>query len=134
MSLVGLFVLVLFLAFPTLVQAEGPAAPAEGMTQGQFALWLVKAIGAQSKIPPAAVAEDAIAFLTKLGLVPEGGWQKDAELTKEALASMVDDPNAANLSFNELVNKLRDQVQNLFNEASLAVFPAQASGSGSAPA
>ena len=131
-SLGILFFLGLFLAMPLTSQAEIELK--EGMSQGDFALWVVKAIGAQSKLPPAATGEDAIKFLTSLGIIPEGGWQKDEAFSNEALASLSDDPEAANLSFDELVEKVRENVQNLFNETTLGVFRAQSSGTPSSPA
>ncbi|MBI2167222.1 MAG: hypothetical protein HYU34_03125 [Candidatus Omnitrophica bacterium] len=131
-SLGILFFLGLFLAVPLTSQAEVELK--EGMSQGDFALWVVKAIGAQTKLPPAATGEDAIKFLTSLGIIPEGGWQKDEALSNEALASLSDDPEAANLSFNELVEKIRDHVQSLFDEKALGVFRAQSSGTPSSPA
>ena len=131
-SLGILFFLGLFLAVPLTSQAEVELK--EGMSQGDFALWVVKAIGAQTKLPPAATGEDAIKFLTSLGIIPEGGWQKDEALSNEALASLSDDPEAASLSFDELVEKVRDHVQSLFDEKALGVFRAQSSGTPSSPA
>lgn len=95
----------------------------EGMTQGDFALWLVNAVGAMSKLPPAATSEDAINFLTQLGTVPEEGWQKNELLTNEVLASLLEDPEeGANLSFEELVDKVRARIQNIFEERRLGTF------------
>ena len=131
-SLGILFFLGLFLAVPLTSQAEVELK--EGMSQGDFALWVVKAIGAQTKLPPAATGEDAIKFLTSLGIIPEGGWQKDEVLSNEVLASLSDDPEAANLSFDGLVEKVRDHVQSLFDEKALGVFRAQSSGTPSSPA
>ena len=121
LCIVALFVLAIFVAFPgtSRVQAEGVELGA-GMSQGDFALWLVKAIGAQSKLPPAATAEDAINFFTQLGVVPEGGWQKGEEMTVEALASLVEGDPAE--GFDELVEKVRDYVQDIFEGKKLGVF------------
>ena len=95
----------------------------EGMTQSDFALWLVKAIGAQSKLPPAAQGEDAIYFLTQLGSVPDGGWQKNDAITKEALSSLLEKPEeGTGLSFDDLVGKVRDRIQALFDKRKLGVF------------
>ena len=116
-----LFVLGLLLVMPATSQAQEIELK-EGMTQGDFALWLVKAIGAQSKLPPAGQAEDAIYFLTQLGSVPEGGWQKGEALTKEALASLLDEEGAANLSWDDLVGKARDHIQKIYDERKLGVF------------
>lgn len=130
-----LVLLASFISFTGIAQAAEEGIAQEGMSQGDFALWLVKAVGAQSKLPPAATAEDAIAFLTKLGIVPEEGWDKDSELSKETLASLLDDDGAGDLGFDGLLEKVREHVQNIFNEtAALGFFPAQTSGSASSPA
>ena len=93
-------------------------------TQGEFALWLVKAIGAQDKLSPAASADDAIEFLTKLGVIPEGGWKQDEKITKELLGSFLDDPNLdlANTSFDDLLKKVIDHVKSVFDDRKLAIF------------
>ena len=103
----------------------------EGMTQGQFALWLVKAIGAQSKLSPAATEDDAINFLLGLGVYPEGNWDKDAKISNEFLASLIgEEPGSS--TFQELANKVKDYVRNLFDKSHQGVFRAFASsGSGS---
>lgn len=116
------FVLALFLAFPGISQAQDIELK-EGMPQGDFAQWLIKAIDAQSKLPPAADAKDAMDYLTQLGSIPEGGWQKDETMTNELLASLLEDPEeGANLSWDELVDKVREHVQNIFDERKLGVF------------
>jgi len=127
-----LLVFVLFLAAPATLQAQIELQ--DGMTQGDFALWLVSAIGAQTKLPPAATGEDAIDFLTGLGVIPEGGWQKNEAVTNEMLASLLEDADAAGLSFDELVEKVREHVQQIFDERMLGVFRAQSSGTPSVPA
>lgn len=127
-----LIVLGLFFAFPVTTHAQVELQ--EGMSQGDFALWIVKAIDAQSKLPPAATGEDAIAFLTKLGIIPEGGWQKDETITNELLTSLLDGEEGSGLNFNELVEKVQDHVKNVFNQKTLGVFRAQSSGTPSAPA
>ena len=114
MSLGIVFALGLFLTFPATLQAEDLK---EGMSQGDFALWLVKAIGAQTKLPPAATGEDAVKFLTSLGVIPEGGWQKGDPLTKEVLASLLEKPEeGANLSFDDLVKEVLKRVTDKFQE------------------
>lgn len=132
------FVLGLFLTLPATSQAQVELK--EGMTQGDFALWLVKAIGAQSLdfltpgevqqkqapvnflLNPAAGSEEAIEFLTQLGSIPEGGWKKDEEMTKAALADLLGDKDAANLSWDDLVKKVRDYIQSIFDERKLGTF------------
>lgn len=121
MSLGILVCLAIFLALPVTLQAEVELA--EGMTQGDFALWLVDAIGAKSKLPPAADAKDAVDFLTQLGSIPEGGWQKDEPMTKELLASLLEDPEeGAGMSWDELVDSVRKRIQEIFDERKLGVF------------
>lgn len=130
-AVVLLFVSALLLTFPISSFAQELK---EGMTQGQFALWLVKAIGASSKLPPAPGPEDAIKFLTQLGSVPEGGWKKNEVMSKEALISLLEDPkDGEGLSWEELVTKVRDYIQKIFDKRRLGVFRAQASGTASAP-
>lgn len=115
-----IFVLGLFITLPATSQAQVELK--EGMTQGDFALWLVQAIGAQAKLPPAAGADDAIYFVTQLGAVPETGWQKDEEMTSQALADLLGDEESANLSWDELVEKVRNHIQEIFDERKLGTF------------
>ena len=49
--------------------AQAKTLPEEVKTKGDFALWLVKEAGAIRQLPPAGNAEDAIAFLQKIGIV-----------------------------------------------------------------
>ena len=122
-----------FSFYPATSQAEVELA--EGMTQGDFGLWLVKAVGAQAKLPPAASGEDAIAFLSGLGVIPEGGWQKNEAISKEFLSSLLDKKDeASGLSFDDLVQKVREHVESTFNNKMLGLFRAQSSGTGSVPA
>ncbi len=122
------FTLVFCFAIASVSQAEVK----EGMTQGEFALWLVKEIGALSKLPPSALGQDAIDFLTNLGVAPENGWKKDEALTANILKSILgggDDTKG--LSFNDLVTRVRDYVRTQLSDRSLGVFRATGSGSGS---
>jgi len=127
-----IFVIGLFITLPATSQAQVELK--EGMTQGDFALWLVQAIGAQAKLPPAGGADDAIYFLTQLGAVPEGGWQKDDEMTTEALADLLGDEDSANLSWDDLVEKVRDHIQEIFDERKLGTFRALSPATASVPA
>ena len=123
----GILFLGLFLALPANSHAQIELQ--EGMTQGNFALWMVNAIGAMSKLPPAATSEDAIKFLTGLGFVPEGGWQKGEPMTKEALASLLEEgEDVSNLSWDDLVQKVWNRIQAIFDERRLGVFRAGSSG------
>lgn len=123
-----------------MVTSVAMAELAEGMPQGDFALWLVKAVGATYKLPPGARAQDAIAFLTKLGMVPQGDWQPDGKVTKEFLTSLLDlsanekktlmdDPKG----FDKLLAKVRDLLQSRFDDVRQGVFRVQGA-SGSVPA
>ncbi len=104
-------------AAPTTSLAQS-GAPTEEWSQGQFALWVVKAAGAISKLPPAATGSDAIVFLTKLGVIPEDGWKKDGKITKEFLLSLLGDDSegAEGLSFDDLIQRLQDQVNTLVTQ------------------
>ncbi len=88
--------------------------PAEGITQGEFAMWLVEAAGAEGSLPQAALQQDAINFLTNLGIEPKDGWDADKTLTKENLAEMLGltPEQASGKSWSELI---KDLVQNLIN-------------------
>ncbi len=110
---VGFFVT----ALPTTSFAES-GVPTEEWSQGQFALWLVKAAGALSKLPPAGTGTDATNFLSRLGVVPEGGWKKDEKITKEFLLSLLgdDSKDAANLSFDDLIKRIQDRVNLLVSQ------------------
>lgn len=104
----------------------------ESMTQGQFALWLVNAIGASSKLSAAPTEQEAIDFLKKLNVIPTDGWDKDTVISKKFLASLLGDDGAANLDFKELIDRVRAYVDGLFNEANMGIFRAfgsSASGS-----
>lgn len=135
-----MFALALFLAFPGIPQAQEIELK-EGMTQGDFALWLVKAINAQSAflpagkhtgtspsvnllLNPAAGPVEAIQFLTEqIGISPEGGWQEDEPMTKEILAQLLEDPEeGASLDWDTLVEKVRDRIQQLFDKRRLGTF------------
>lgn len=122
------WVLILIVAAIMIAPAAALADLSPDMSQGAFALWLVKAIGASGKLPPAATEQDAIDFLLKLGVYPEGGWDKDAPISTDFLASLLgeDEPTG---TFEELVDRVKDYVQGLFDSSSLGVFRAAGSGS-----
>jgi len=102
------------------------------MTQGQFALWLVEAIGASSKLTAAPAEQDAIDFLMKLNVQPKEGWKKNTAISKQFLASLLGDDSAASLNFNDLIQRVRDYVNSSFNDAKLGTFRAfSSSASGS---
>ena len=123
------FLVSLFLFLP--IPAKADLSPK--MNQGDFALWLAKAVDALDQLPPAASPQDAIDFFTKLGVVPDGGWDKNATITNGMLASLLDEEGASGLPFDELVNRVRDHVKAVFKENNLGIFRAFAnSASGSA--
>lgn len=116
------------------------AAPKEGMSHGNFAFWLVKAVGAMYKLPPGASEQDAFDFLAKLGMVPKDGWKEDGVINKDTLLSLLDlseqkkaelinDPN----SFDKLVDEVRKLLESRFNATREGVFRVS-SASGSVPA
>ena len=110
----------------------GHAGLPKGMTQGEFAIWLVKEAGAIRQLPAAASAQDAIDFLRNLGVVPSEGWDPDKEVNEAFLKSFLDEKDATG-TFDELVQKIQDQVASRFNNANPSVFRTGAA-SGSVPA
>lgn len=130
--------LLLMILFPAMSQAEELPVEEGVTTQGDFALWVVKEVGALSKLPPAATGQDAVDFLTSLGVVPEAGWKKDEAVTREFLLSLLAEEEAEelkNLSLKELLAKIRDAIQTLISDRKLGVFRAAGqSASGSVPA
>ena len=129
----------LLISFPA---TNAKAELQEGMSQGDFALWLVKSVYALSnqrqyppvdQFAPAANAENAIRFLSdpKMGLIPEGGWKKDDPMTAALLKSLLpnpDDPSLANASFSDLAGKLRDYLEMIFDQQHLGIFGIQNGG------
>lgn len=111
--------------------SSGQAALPQGMTQGQFAIWLVKEAGAIRKLPPAASAQDAIDFLQKLGVFPKDGWEIDKEVDETFLKSFL--PDGATGTLDELLQQVQDLVQSRFEDANVSQLAnaAQASGGGS---
>jgi len=120
--------------FISIASTANAAVPdlSEKMTQGQFALWLVAAVGASDKLPAAATEQDAIDFLTKLNVQPKEGWNKNEVITKAFLASLLGDESAASLDFSELIQRIKDMVDSVFNDVNSGLFRAfSSSGSGS---
>ena len=139
------FALALMVIFPALSQAADPAVK-EGMPQGDFAVWLVKSAYALQNqkqnspvvaFAPGANADNAVRFLAELGFVPEGGWQKDSPLTKAQLASLLPNGDGSAASFDDLVAKVQEYFQGVFdqhNPQSSGAFNIQSSGTPSAVA
>ena len=128
LALLSLALIFCFTIIPTVHAASVPI----GITQGEFALWLVKEAGAIRQLPAAASAQDAFDFLRKLGVVPAEGWDPDKEVDEAFLKSFLDE-NSQTGSFDDLVTKVQDQLDSHFNNANPSVFKAGAV-SGSAPA
>jgi len=87
--------------------------PKDGMTQGQFAIFLVKALDAQGFLPEAAVVNDYITFFENLGVEPLGGWDADKAITKDDLVYMLGLKKAGKLTFAELLKMLKARLEEL---------------------
>ena len=61
----------------------------EGMKEGAFAKGLIKELGAQGLLPPAATTMDYFKLMEKLGVVPSKGWDENGVITKEELCYML---------------------------------------------
>ena len=110
----------------------GHAALPQGITQGEFALWLVKEAGAIRKIDVAGNAIDAIDFLRSIGVVPKEGWDPEKEVDDAFLRSFLDDKDASGTT-DELLQKIEALVEANFNSANPSVF-AVGQASGTTPA
>ena len=132
LSLGILFIVGLFLVAAPALHAES-GMPTKEWSQSQFALWIVKAAGALSKLPPAATGADAITFLTKLGLVPEGGWKKDGKIDEAFLSNLLGDGVSGNLTFDELVEKVQERVSTIYQSWNQGYFTATPAGSSTTP-
>jgi len=65
------------------------AAQEEGITQGEFAVLLVREIAGERELPVAATVSDYVQFLQDLELEPLGGWSPDEILTTGDLVSLL---------------------------------------------
>ena len=133
---IALISVIFFAVFALMYPAISQAELKEGMSQGEFALWLVKEVGALSKLGPAATDQNAIDFLVSLGIAPKEGWDKNGTVDKDFLISLLGDEagDLSNLSFDELVARVRDYIQNSLSDRALNSFRATSSASGSTPA
>lgn len=61
--------------------------PSKIITQGQFALKVVKVM--KAKLPKEATEQDAVAFLETLGLTPSEGWNISKKLTEKVMAEIL---------------------------------------------
>jgi hypothetical protein len=118
----------LLLALPVLAdEGQNPAETqkktdqpeiVEGMKQGDFAMTLIKTLGAQNQLPTAATTKDAFNFLEKIGCVPEKGWDQEASITKEDLCyilSLKSDECEAG-TFEDLLEKLKKKLADILWE------------------
>lgn len=83
----------------------------EGMKQGDFAMLIVKELGAEGLLPAAATISDYFALLEELGCTPPDGWDEEESIIREDLVDMLGvTGEEANLSFDELLNKLETRL------------------------
>ncbi len=78
-----IFTFVLFFSLAIFSQGE----PSETITQGKFALKVVKIM--KAKLPLEATEQDAVAFLETLGLTPSEGWNISKKLTEKVMAEII---------------------------------------------
>ena len=130
-------VLAALLYFPAHALAVDEASiPTEGVTQGEFAMWLVEAAGAEGKLPPAALAQDAIQLLSDLGIKPKDGWDADKKLTQKDLADMLglSEKEAQGKSWadlvQELVQNVTDTIAQISATSQAGVSPSVSPGGG----
>lgn len=62
-------------------------APSEIITQGGFALKVVKIM--KAKLPIEATEQDAVAFLETLGFTPSDGWNISKQLNEKVLSEIL---------------------------------------------
>ncbi|NOZ64804.1 MAG: hypothetical protein GXO71_07800 [Caldiserica bacterium] len=67
-----------------------PGFSAEKITQGDFAMLLVRVLGMEGNLPPAATVEDYGNLLSSLGIEPADGWDYGVPLTLGDLYDMLD--------------------------------------------
>ncbi len=85
----------------------------EGMNQGDFAMLLIKELGAEGLLPTAATINDAFALLEKLGAAPTDGWDAEAVITADDLAAILGE--GATGSFDELLAKLKTRLADILS-------------------
>ena len=67
-----------------------PGFSAEKITQGEFAMLLVRVLGMEGELPPAATVEDYCDLLSSLGMEPADGWDADLPLTLGDISDILD--------------------------------------------
>jgi hypothetical protein len=99
----------------------------EGMKQGEFAMLLIKELGAQDQLPTAATTQDAFRFLEKVGAVPQDGWDEEASITKEDLCYMlqISSEDCENATFEELLEKFMKKLAEILWDLGIRVVAPQ---------
>ena len=109
---------ILFSSVPP-AHAAITSTQALAMTQGQFALAILKEAGALGRLSPGASGQDAVDFLELLGIIPEGGWEASKPVDEAFLRSLVENaPEGATLD--EIIRLIQDRI-----ESSLLLLPAE---------
>lgn len=115
-KLIGIAMVLFFCLFmsKTVFSAEEEKI-VDGMNQGDFAMLLIKELDAQSYLPVAATVKDGFKFLEKLGVVPPDGWDEEATITSEILASMLglEKGTYETLTFEELLDSLEKKLADI---------------------
>ncbi len=133
---VGVVLALLFCVFifRPVFSAEETEKIVEGMKQGEFAMLLIKELGAQGLLPPAATTQDAFNFLEKkLGVVPPKGWDEEGTINKEELCYMLSLSKEAcdAATFDELLATLKKKLADILWSAGIrAVSPQTISPAG----
>lgn len=99
----------------------------DGMKQGDFAMLLLKDLGAEGQLPPAATLQDAFKFLEKIGVVPPKGWDEKGVITKADLVYMLGlkKEEADKLNFDEILTKLEKRVADILWSLGIRVVAPQ---------
>lgn len=88
---------ILFSSVPP-AHAAITSTQALAMSQGTFALAIIKEAGALSRLSPGASGQDAVDFLSSLGIIPEDGWDVSKPVDEAFLRSLVQNsPEGATL-------------------------------------
>ncbi len=109
---------VLFSSVPS-AHAELLAARALTLTQGEFALAILAEAHAIDRLDENALGQDAIDFLTSLGIIPEGGWDANKPVDEAFLRSLVQD-SPAGASLEEIIQSIVSAI-----ESSISFLPAE---------
>jgi len=86
---------------------------AEKWTHGKFAMWLVRKVGAEGLLPPAATVQDYFNFLRRNGIEPPGGWEEDKILTVSDLESMLGLKPESGYTFEELLKMIEELLEEI---------------------